>query len=135
MALEDHLDLANPENHCNQDHDHFACPWPAWDAGDWEGQLRWSMGDHGFNEGADQAAALLAEYGYGLPSGVADIVGQAIGNLWDRCNMMHFAVDLAKSGNVEPAVGLALLSQWHNCHAFKCLICHIPEIGIWLTQQ
>jgi len=48
---------------------------------------------------------------------------------------MNFAIDLAKSGNIEPAVGLALLSQWHNCHAFKCLILHIPEIGIWLTQQ
>lgn len=138
MAIQDNLDLTNPESHCNQDHDHYTPPpeWGgSWAGGDWQAQLQWAMGDHGFNEGAAVAASLLAEYGVGLPSDVANLAGQAIGNVWDRTNMMYFAISLAKSGNVEPAVGLALVSQWHNCHAFKCLCAHIPEISGWLQQQ
>ena len=134
MAIEDLVDLTNPENHCNQDHDHSALPWPL-PSCPWEDALDWAMGDHGFNEGAEEAGRIAVQYGLGLPEGVAGLIGQGLGNVWDRCNMMHFAVDVAKSGNVEPATAIAVLSQWHNCQALRCLAFHAGEIGDWLAQQ
>lgn len=134
MSVEQYLDVINPESHCTEDHDHYSLPpdWPSWQDCDWQKQLDWALGDHGFNEGADAAAAIAAEIGFSIPANIAQFIGAGLGNVWDRCNMMYFAKDLAKTGNVEPAISIALLSQWHNCHAFKCLLAHLPEVGGWL---
>jgi hypothetical protein len=46
--------------------------------------------------------------------------------------MMKFAKALAAKGKVAEAVAIATASQWHNCHAFKCLLRHPMEIVAWL---
>ena len=132
--MEDILDVTNPEEHCTQNHDHFALPWDL-SGCPWQELLMWSMNDHGFNEGAEVAGSLAAQYGLGLPPDVAGLVGQGLGNVWDRCNMMHFAADVARTGNIDVAVGIAIASQWHNCHALKCLVFHAVEVAAWIPAQ
>lgn len=128
------LDISNPESHCNQGHDHFALPWPL-PACDWWNQLAWSMGDTGYNEGAAAGARIALEYGLNLPPQIASLGGDLLANAWPRRDMMRFAIDIAKAGFLPQGTSIAIASQWHNCHAFKCLVFHAPEVGAWLLQQ
>jgi hypothetical protein len=57
-----------------------------------------------------------------------DVIGEA----WRRVAMMKFAKALSTQGKIAPAVAIATASQWHNCHAFKCLLRHPGEIVVWL---
>lgn len=57
-----------------------------------------------------------------------DVVGEA----WRRVAMMKFAKSLAVKEKSAQAVAIATASQWHNCHAFKCLLRHPREIACWL---
>jgi hypothetical protein len=125
------IDLAEPWNHCNQDHQHNPLP-PGIDPYD---QLRWSAGDRGHNEGADEALALLLQYGFGLPPGVTDLARQsgAAGELWKRQDMMNFAKSI-RYQNLPCAVGLCILSQWHNCHAFRTLEYNPLAVINWLNN-
>jgi hypothetical protein len=132
--ISEYLNVSDPESHCNQDHDHSTPPWPLPEC-TWQEQLAWSQSDTGFNEGAQAAAELVTQYGLGLPAPVAGLAGDALANIWPRRDMMAFAISLAKTGMLPQACSIAVVSQWHNCHAFRCLIFHAPEVAVWLTQQ
>jgi|SRR6266496_631442 len=124
------FDIGNPQSHCNQSHHHDPLP----ENINPVDQLKWSAQDTGFNEGAEEGIRLLLKYGVGLPDGLADLGGKVAGNVWKRRDMMKFAKDLAKSGNVPVAVGLGILSQWHNCHAFRTLINNVPTVTRWMLS-
>jgi hypothetical protein len=58
----------------------------------------------------------------------------AVGEVWRRRAMMRFASKLAVNGKSVPATAIAVASQWHNCHAFRCLLRHTPEVALWLPS-
>jgi hypothetical protein len=127
------FDIVHPQSHCNQQHAHDPVP-----AGiDPRAQLNWSAGDTGFNEGAEEGVKLLARYGIKLPPPIDSLAGKVAGNVWKRRDMMAFAKTLAKAGgpqNLQGAVGLAILSQWHNCHAFRTLLWNVPVVIQWVQS-
>ncbi|HLK51934.1 MAG TPA: hypothetical protein VKU42_00680 [Candidatus Angelobacter sp.] len=123
-------------SHCNQSHDHYTCPWPGdWVSGDYKAFLQWSRGDSGFNEGAQAAVQLLNAATIQLPAIIATAGGAAVGNVWKRVDMMNFAHYLATvGGNISAGTGLAILSQWHNCHCFRCLYYNAPAVALYMVQ-
>jgi hypothetical protein len=123
------LVIENPESHCKEGHVHQDSSFD-----DWQGSLVWSSNDTGYNEGAAVVFRLALQYGLNIPALPADLAGQAVGNIWKRREMMAFAKDIAKAGNIVPATAVATASQWHNCHAFKALLRHTPEVAGWLLR-
>ena len=134
MDISDLIDLDDPASHCNQDHDHNAQPDIAWQA-----MVKWSTEDTGFNEGAYTAITVLIKAGVPVPDFLANLpqIGLygAAGNLWRRRDMMEFAKTIYRSQYPKAAkagVAIVVASQWHNCHAFRCLAANTDEIGNWL---
>lgn len=132
------LDLSDPASHCNQDHDHNGLPWSLEDC-PWKDQVLWSAQDTGFNEGAMPAVNVLIKSGLPVPDILAKALQaggeQVLGNLWPRRDMMQFAKSLYQiPGGLgeKAAIAIVVASQWHNCHAFRCLVAHTDEIGDWL---
>lgn len=123
------IDLLEPWNHCNQGHQHNPLP----SGIDPYEQLHWSHHDTGHNEGADEALSLLLQYGFDVPAEVANVVSGAAGEVWKRQDMMNYAISI-KDANLLCAVGLCILSQWHNCHAFRTLEYNPPAIVDWLNN-
>ena len=82
----------------------------------------------------DKAAALKQALKEGKsPTDILAMAPEdAVGEAWRRKAMMKFAKTLAAKGKVAPATAIATASQWHNCHAFKCLLRHPGEIASWL---
>ena len=119
------IELASPESHCNQNHDHHAKP-----RLNTNEQLDWSASDDGFNEGAGPALSALQLAG--IPGPVIDGIA---GNVWPRWAMMEFALELNDRGAKLAGVALAILSQWHNCHAFAWLATHPGEVAAWLDAH
>jgi len=134
ISIEQLLNVNDPASHCNQDHDHNSLPWPL-EACTWEDQLLWSMSDTGYNEGAGAAVELANTYGLQLPPEVAILGGDALANAWPRRDMMRYAIDVAKAVNPGQGTALAIVSQWHNCHAFRCLVFHAGEVADWLLRN
>jgi hypothetical protein len=134
MSLSDVLNITSPENHCDQDHDHDALPWGL-PGCPWQELLDWATKDEGFNEGAAAGAEIALQYGFSLPAQIAHLGGAALADVWHRSAMMQFAVLVAKSGQPLVGTAIAIASQWNNCHAFKCLVFHSPEVTAWLLQQ
>jgi len=124
------LDIASPERHCNQNHDHFAVPTSL----DTNKLLDWSLNDTGFNEAAGPVLRVLLALGMDVPV-AGPIVDVVAGNLWKRNMMMSLAIELANTGQLPLGVLIATASQWHNCHAFKWLIAHPDQTAKWLLQQ
>jgi hypothetical protein len=56
------LDTAHPETHCQMNHDHNDSSFD-----DWEGSLRWSAADCGHNEGAGAAIKVAVKNGLSYP--------------------------------------------------------------------
>jgi len=123
-----YIDIANPEYHCRERHDHSDNSYD-----DWRRSLEWSAGDTGHNEGAAVAVDIALEVGLQLDPSIAHVAGDAVGEVWKRREMMSFAKDLAKV-NLIPAMDIALASQWHNCHAFKSILRHPVETAGWLLS-
>jgi hypothetical protein len=73
----------------------------------------------------------FAEILASLSDDEADIVGE----VWRRRAMLRFASVLVHAGSIAPAVAVATASQWHNCHAFECLLRHPNEVARWLQMQ
>jgi|GEM_PF-6623872 hypothetical protein len=123
------LNIANPAAHCNQNHNHQDNSYD-----NWEESLIWSAGDTGHNEGAAAVISLALQYGLHISGLPADLAGDAVGEIWKRRDMMAFAKDIAKGGFIIQATTIAVASQWHNCHAFRCLLRHTPETAEWLLS-
>jgi hypothetical protein len=134
IDIGNYINIASPEGHCNQDHDHLHLPWGLANC-PWQKQLEWQMNDTGFNEGADVAVQIIAKYGLGVPDILAKLGGAVAGNVWKRREMIRFARDVAKSGHPWEGAAIAIAGQWHNCHAFKCLIAHPVEVIGWLIAH
>ena len=60
---------------------------------------------------------------------------EIIGEVWRRRAMLRFASVLTYAGSITPAVAIATASQWHNCHAFECLLRHPNEVVRWLQMH
>lgn len=131
--IKDIIDTINPQSHCNQQHAHDPFPY-SYPAFPWQDQLEWSWGNDGYNEGAEAGVQLLLKYGLKLPGIIAGPLGEGIANLWHRSDMMYFARDLVRAGFVPQGAGLAILTQWHNCHAFRGLIFHALEVPGYLNN-
>jgi hypothetical protein len=123
-----YLDIVNPENHCQENHNHSDNSYD-----DWYQSLVWSAGDTGHNEGAEAAVGIALEVGLQIDPTIANAAGSVVGELWKRRDMMAFAKDVAKV-NLFPAMDIALASQWHNCHAFKAILRHPVEVAGWLLS-
>ena len=70
-----------------------------------------------------------------IPEILAAAPEKAVGEAWRRRAMMRFAAELSKKDSLPPAAAIATASQWHNCHAFKCLLRHPNEICDWLKKS
>src|ERR1700753_3604269 len=94
------LDIINPENHCQEDYDHSDNSYD-----DWEESLNWSANDTGHNEGAAAPVDIGLEVGLQIYSSIANLAGDAVGEVWKRRDMMAFAKDVAKV-NLIPAMDI-----------------------------
>jgi hypothetical protein len=70
-----------------------------------------------------------------FPEILAEAPREAVGVVWSRKAMMRFASTLAKRHSCAAAAAIAIASQWHNCHGFKCLLRHPDEICDWLRNS
>jgi hypothetical protein len=123
------LDTNNPASHCNQSHYH---PDDSYD--NWREALEWSAQDIGHNEGAAAIVNLALQYGLQLPPLPSQIIGDGVGEIWKRREMMAFAKGIARTGHIVQAASIAIASQWHNCHAFRCLLRHTNDVVGWLLS-
>jgi hypothetical protein len=94
--------------------------------------LKWSSGDHGFNEGAQCGANAL---GGGLVQLPIPFPGQVLGNIWDRTNMMGAAVGAYRAGYVDAAINAAICSQIHNQGVYALLSANRGIVGNWLASH
>ena len=123
------LNIANPASHCNQGHNHNDNSYD-----NWRESLEWSSQDTGHNEGAAAVIQLALKYGLNIDGLPADLAGDVVGEIWKRRDMMAFGKDIAKGGFIIQATTIAVASQWHNCHAFRALLRHTPEVANWLLS-
>jgi hypothetical protein len=98
------------------------------------GNLNWSTGDHGFNEGAQCGVnALQGIAGIALPN--VPFVYQILGNAWDRTNMMGAAQVAFRMGYVAAAVNTAICSQIHNGPVHQGLAQRRDLIIAWFNSR
>ena len=94
--------------------------------------LNWSAGDHGYNEGALCGIQSLERIsGVQLPA--IPFEEDALGNIWDRTNMMGAAVLAYQLGYVDAAVDAATCSQIHNEAVYQLLSEHPDMVEAWLS--
>jgi hypothetical protein len=92
------------------------------------------MVNTGYNEGAD-AIAQGAAQALGVSPTIGGLAGKVAGNTLHRPEMMKDAIAQAKTGNVTGGTAVAIMCEWHNCHALACLVAHAPEVSAWLLKQ
>ena len=98
------------------------------------GNLNWSAGDHGFNEGALCGFnALQGIAGIQLPN--VPFQYEILGNVWDRTNMMNAAQAAFRMGFVNAAVTTALCSQKHNPPTEQALAARPDLIIAWFNSR
>jgi hypothetical protein len=98
------------------------------------GDLNWSAGDHGYNEGAlCGVRALEGVAGVQLPE--IPFEENALGNIWDRTNMMGAAVLAYSLGYTDQAVEAATCSQIHNDVEYPILVNHPDIVADWLGSH
>jgi hypothetical protein len=95
------------------------------------GNLNWSRGDHGFNEGAVCGFNALQGTGIQIP---IPFGYQILGNVWDRTNMMGAARFAFQLGFVDAAVNTAICSQIHNPPVYNYLAQNRYLIAVWFSQ-
>lgn len=95
------------------------------------GNLNWSAGDHGFNEGAECGANALG----GVVQVPVPFLGQVLGNIWDRTNMMGAAVLAYRAGYRDAAINAAICSQIHNGGVYALLSANRGIVGNWLASH
>jgi hypothetical protein len=95
------------------------------------GNLDWSSRDHGFNEGAECGANALG----GMVQLPVPFLGQVLGNIWDRTNMMGAAVAAYRAGYRDAAINAAICSQIHNGGVYALLSAHRDIVGNWLSSH
>jgi hypothetical protein len=97
------------------------------------GQLDWSKGDWGHNEGANCGAGVLANAaGVNLPAFHAIL---PYGEIFKRASMMQVAIGAYKRGYHNEAIEAAICSQVHNGAAHQCLKQNRTEVDEWFRQQ
>lgn len=96
--------------------------------------LNWSAGDHGYNEGAlCGVQALQGIAGVQLPN--IPFEEDALGNIWDRTNMMGAAVLAYQLGYADAGVDAATCSQIHNDAVYQLLLDHPDMVQDWLSSH
>jgi hypothetical protein len=175
-----YVDIANPEKHCTQNHDHSDNSFD-----DWQAALQWASTNCGHNEGAAAVIKVAVNNGLSYPElmrGCQETEGEisqvdeimknpdsldrlawkltpeqvaaikqairsgksfteilvmapddAVGEVWRRKAMIRFAKSIATKGKPAPAAAIAIASQWHNCHAFRCLLRHADDVSLRLA--
>ena len=101
-------------------------------AGDVPLHLNWCSTDHGYNEGAECGLQALTGTNVSLP---ADAGQQALGNAWDRTNMMGATKAAWKVGAKDAAVKAAVCCQVHNEGAHSCLQSRTDLVKKWLIDH
>lgn len=96
--------------------------------------LNWSAGDHGYNEGALCGVQALQGIG-GVQLPTIPFEEDALGNIWDRTNMMGAAVLAYQLGYVDASVDAATCSQIHNDAVYQLLSDHPDMVENWLSSH
>jgi hypothetical protein len=94
--------------------------------------LDWCSRDHGYNEGAECGLKALTNSGVQLP---VDIGQQALGNAWDRTNMMGATKAAWRIGAKDAAINAAVCCQVHKAEAHSCLSSHRDLVVQWLNSH